>query len=164
MKKSKNFEKNQKCWKLKIAKKFKNEVFKSFDFSKSEKFAPCLVPAENKGGISHFFELFLNFYFKLSETLKKRVLKDCELTSGAVSPVQAFFFKQIVPNTSNLLYKNDGFVWLSSIVFIKKRIANSIFSFAKGGPFAIFKFKFCNFRFCKGGPFGKCRNAPFWKY
>ena len=41
--------------------------------------------------------------------LKKRVLKDCGLTSGAVSPLQAIFL-QIVPNTSNFPYKNYGFV------------------------------------------------------
>ena len=47
----------QKYWKFKIGKKLKNEVLKIFDFSKSEKFPPCLVPVENKGGISHRIEL-----------------------------------------------------------------------------------------------------------
>ena len=124
---------------------------------------PLLCTCWKQGGNFSLFENFLNFYFKLSETLKKRVLKDCGLTSGAVSPLQAIFL-QIVPNTINFPYKKYGFVWLSSIVFITKRIANLIFSFAKGGPFAIFDFNFAIFDFAKGGPFGKCKNAPFWKY
>ena len=44
---------------------------------------------KTRGGISHFYWTFFNFNFKLSETLKKRVLKDCELTSGVLSSREA---------------------------------------------------------------------------
>ena len=43
-------QKIEKCLKLKIAKKLKNEVFKIFDFPKSEKIPPLLCTDRKQGG------------------------------------------------------------------------------------------------------------------